>query len=382
MPKSRSHGDGGLWWDESRQRWTAEITIGYTPAGKRRRRTATGKTKTAAKDKLKKLIRDLEDGVKTAGTYTVAQAVRDWLRYGLAGRSKNTIEKSRILAEQHVIPALGVRQLQELSADDVDEWLADKAKTLSTRTLREVRSILSRSIKRAQARDKVRRNVVLLCEMPTGQPGRPSKSLTLDQVRAVLAAAEGAALYAYVVLSLLIGARTEELRALTWSRVDLVGKPDAHPPVPPSIQVWRSVRAGGDTKTKKSRRTLRLPRRCVDALRTQQEWQGAARRTAGTKWQTSDLVFTSRVGTPLDASHVRRSYRAIVKKAGLDAGEWTPREMRHSFVSVLSDADVPIEKISQLVGHSDTAVTETVYRHQLRPMLTQGAEAMDEIFAD
>jgi integrase len=382
VPKSRSHGDGSLWWDESRQRWTAEITIGYTPAGKRRRRTTTAKTKTAAKEKLKKLIRDLDDGVRTAGTYTVAQAVRDWLRYGLAGRSRNTIDKSRILAEQHVIPALGARQLQELSADDVDEWLAEKAKTLSTRTLREVRSILSRSIKRAQARDKVRRNVVLLCEMPTGQPGRPSKSLTLDQVKAVLAAAEGAALYAYVVLSLLIGARTEELRALTWSHVDLVGKPDADPPVPPSIQVWRSVRAGGDTKTKKSRRTLRLPRRCVDALRTQQQWQAAARRAAGAKWQPSNLVFTSRVGTPLDASHVRRSYRAIVKKAGLVAGEWTPREMRHSFVSILSDADVPIEKISQLVGHSDTTVTETVYRHQLRPMLTHGAEAMDEIFAD
>jgi integrase len=383
MPKSRSHGDGSLWWDEPRQRWTAEITIGYTPAGKRRRRTATAKTKTAAKAKLKELIRDLDDGVSTAaGSHTVAQAVHDWLRYGLAGRSQNTIEKSRILAEQHVISALGARQLRELSADDLDEWLADKAKTLSTRTLREVRSILSRSIKRAQARDKVRRNVVLLCEMPTGQPGRPSKSLTLDQVKAVLAAAEGAALYAYVVLSLLIGARTEELRALTWSHVDLVGEPDADPPVPPSIQVWRSVRAGGDTKTKKSRRTLRLPRRCVEALRTQQEWQAAARRAAGKKWHASDLVFTSRVGTPLDASHVRRSYRAIVKKAGLVAGEWTPREMRHSFVSILSDADVPIEKISQLVGHSDTTVTETVYRHQLRPMLTQGAEAMDEIFAD
>lgn len=56
-------------------------------------------------------------------------------------------------------------------------------------------------------------------------------------------------MYAYVVLSLLIGARTEELRALTWSHVDLEGKPDANPPVPASIMVWRSVRASGDTKT-------------------------------------------------------------------------------------------------------------------------------------
>jgi integrase len=382
MSTRRGHGDGALYWVESRQRWFAAVTVGYTPAGQRIRRRVSGKTKTAAKAKLKELLRDIEDGATASGRYTVGDAVRDWLGFGLAGRSDATREKSRILAEQHVIPPLGVRQVRELTADEVDRWLADKAQTLSTRTLREVRSVLRRSISRAQARDKVRRNVVLLCELPKGQPGRPSKSLTLTQVRAVLAAAEGTALYAYVVLSLLIGARTEELRALTWAHVDLVGKPDADPPVPPSIEVWRSVRFGGDTKTKKSRRTLRMPLRCVEALRAQQAWRRAVREKAGKRWHANDLVFTSRVGTGLDASHVRRSFRRIVKAAGLTPGEWTPREMRHSFVSVLSDAGVSIEEISRLVGHSDTTVTETVYRHQLRPMLTEGAEAMDDIFAD
>ena len=58
---------------------------------------------------------------------------------------------------------------------------------------------------------------------------------------------------------------------------------------------------------------------------------------------------------------------------GLDASEWTPRELRHSFVSALSDAGVPVEQISQLVGLSGTTVTELVYRHQLRPVLQTGA---------
>src|SRR5262249_34451746 len=336
--------------------------------------------KTEAKAKLRELLRDAEDGASAAGRATVADAVNDWLRYGLAGRSENTRKKARSLAKTHVTPQLGARQLRELTADDVDRWLADRATVLSTRSLREVRAILSRSVKRAQARDKVRRNVVLLCELPAGRPGRPSKSLTPDQARAVPAAAAGRPLYAYVVLSLLIGARPEELRALPWDRVDLVGKPDADPPAPPSIDVWRSVRATGDTKTRKSRRTLGMPKRCVHALEWQRAWQAEAKEKAGKGWHDSDLVFTSRVDTPLDASHVRRSFRAIVKSAGLVAADWTPRELRHSFVSILSDADVPIEKISQLVGHSDTTVTETVYRHQLRPMLTAGAEAMDEIF--
>src|SRR5215475_407228 len=279
MPKVRSHGDGGLYWSGSRNRWVAELTVGHTSAGKRIVRRGTGKTKAAAKAKLRELLRDHEDGLAVSrSSYTVADAVNDWLRYGLAGRSESTVQKCRDLAKEHITPQLGTRQLRELTADDVDRWLADRAQRLATRSLREVRSVLKRAITRAQARDKVRRNVVLLCEVPTGQrPGRPSKSLTLDQAQAVVTSAEGTALYAYVVLSILIGMRTEELRALTWDRVDLLGQPGATPPVPPAVMVWRSVRFGGDTKTKKSRRTLRLPQLCVQALLWQRERQQAMR---------------------------------------------------------------------------------------------------------
>ena len=35
MPARRSCGDGGLYWDRSRKRWIAEVTIGYSPGGKR-----------------------------------------------------------------------------------------------------------------------------------------------------------------------------------------------------------------------------------------------------------------------------------------------------------------------------------------------------------
>jgi len=47
------------------------------------------------------------------------------------------------------------------------------------------------------------------------------------------------------------------------------------------------------------------------------------------------FVFISRTGTPLDAHNVRRSFRKVVVAAGLVAKEWTPRELRHSFVSLL-----------------------------------------------
>ncbi len=381
MTSRRSRGDGGLHWDTARQRWIATVTMGYSPLGKRTVKRASGRTKTETKNKLKEIIRNSDDGLVAApDAYTVAQAVNDWLDYGLSGRNPNTVQTRRILATQHVIPTLGARKLRDLSAEDVDRWLGDKSRTLSTRTLSDVRSILRRAITRAQARDKVKRNVVLLCDTPCGQIGRPSKALALPQAEALLQAAQGSTIGAYIVVSLLTGARTEELRALTWAHVQLDRDPQTNPQVPPHIMVWRSVRAGGDTKTRKSRRTLALPQRCVDALRDQRVRQTAARKLAGARWVNNDLVFASEVGTELDAANVRRGFRRIAVAAGLAAQDWTPRELRHSFVSLLSDDGVPIEQISRLVGHSGTSVTELVYRKQIRPVVEDGARAMDRIF--
>jgi hypothetical protein len=76
-----------------------------------------------------------------------------------------------------VIPALGARKLAQLSAEEVDQWLAAKAKTLSTDTLHRLLSILRQSIRRAQARDLVKRNVALLVTFRAGPLGvRRSRS--------------------------------------------------------------------------------------------------------------------------------------------------------------------------------------------------------------
>jgi integrase len=184
------------------------------------------------------VIREYEAGLTTAArNHTVRHAVEDWLAYGLHGRAKATV-------------------------------------------------------------DLVARNVVGLCGVPRGRAGRSSKSLAFDEAKALLHAAQSAVLlHAYITVSLLTGARTEELRALTWDHVDLDGRPDAGPPHPPSIDVWRSVREGGDTKTPKSRRTLALPGRCVHALRRLREHQ-----TAQGTWSATGIVFASAAGTELDAA--------------------------------------------------------------------------------
>jgi len=364
------------------------ISIGSDGSGNRRRIKRRGRTKAAVKDKLKKAVEALETGIDAGDSYTVADAVRDWLDKGLKGRDEDTKTVNRILADQHVIPLIGAIKLKELTADQVDEWLEGLTGKLATRSLQGIHAVLKRSIRQAQARDKVLRNVAELVSTPKGKPGRPSQAMTLEQATAMLEAAKAARLNAYVVVSLLTGIRTEEARALRWSHVVVWRDKDKQwQPVTEAgfdherfaIYVWRSVRANGDTKTEKSRRTLELPTQAAESLRAHHARQARERLKAGKGWQDHGLVFASLVGTPLDASHVRRAFRPITRNAGLGEN-WTPRELRHSFVSIMSDNGVPIETIADLVGHASTAVTEEVYRHQLKPVITRGAETMNNIF--
>ena len=148
--------------------------------------------------------------------------------------------------------------------------------------------------------------------------------------------------------------------------------------MPPSVAVWRSVRQGCDIKTARSRRTLVLPQTAVRALREHRKRRAEDQLAAGVLWQDHGLVFVSAIGTPLDAANVRREFREITEAAGLGTG-WAPRDLRHTFVSLMSADGVPIEEIARLAGHNRTATTELVYRHELRPVITTGAEVMDRM---
>jgi integrase len=83
----------------------------------------------------------------------------------------------------------------------------------------------------------------------------------------------------------------------------------------------------------------------VDALRMHKARQAEDRLLAGALWQDHGLVFPSAVGTPLPVRRIGEN--------------WTPRELRHTFVSIMSEQGVPVEENARLVGHSTTSTTET-----------------------
>ncbi|MFF3318609.1 tyrosine-type recombinase/integrase [Streptomyces sp. NPDC003035] len=155
------------------------------------------------------------------------------------------------------------------------------------------------------------------------------------------------------------GIRTEEVRPLKWRHVKL----DVPADTVPHVEVWRSVRRRGETKTLKSRRTLAMPHQLVVVLRALRSAQQSQRAALGLSWSDEDFVFGTDSGEQRSAHDVRRAFRVLLGEAGFENPEaWTPRELRTSFVSVLSDHGIPIEVIARVAGHSTTEITERVYR--------------------
>jgi len=239
------------------------------------------------------------------------------------------------------------------------------------------------------------RPVPTLVDTPWARKGARQSPLTLEQAVAVIAAAEtlpvmelrpgltdvcrpAALMYAYVVLSLLVGIRTEEARALRWDHVDLVGDLHADPPAPPHVAVWRAVRTQGETKTERSRPHTRpspdggqgTP--CAAGKPGTRTAPGRGK-VAGHRDRVRDHA-----GTTLDAGNVRKMFKRVCTAAGI-GDDWTPRELRASFVSLRSHRGVSIEETARLVGHACIRTTEVVCRPELRPVITTDAEIMDAV---
>ena len=171
----RSRGEDAIYFAAAKNRYVGSVSLGYGPDGKRIRRKVFGKTKQEVRDRLKALHKEMEAGVKSSKTYTVREAVEDWLREGLDGTS----ERTRTLYEGLLGPlldAIGARPLRVLSAGDVRSGLSQLAARYSTRSLQITRLSLERAIRHAEADNLVGRTSRLWLSHRRAAAGGPRRA--------------------------------------------------------------------------------------------------------------------------------------------------------------------------------------------------------------
>ena len=210
-----------------------------------------------------------------------------------------------------------------------------------------------------------------LAETPTGTR-RAARWFTIPQVADLLAAAKDDPWwFAYCHVAIMLGLRPGELLGLSWADVDLAAG---------TMQVRHSLK--GRTlealKTQQSRRTLALPAAVTAALREHKTAQAVQRLRLGAAWHEHGLVFPGPAGAPCRQGHAERGFAKLCERAGLGTG-WTRYATRHTFCSVLSHGGTDIEVIADAMGHANSNVTRTVYRHGLADRISAAASTFDKI---
>jgi integrase len=167
-----------------------------------------------------------------------------------------------------------------------------------------------------------------------------------------------------------MGMRPGELLGLRWEDVDL----DAV-----SLRVNRALSGGKLTppKTKWNRRRIDLSAATIVALKVHRKRQLVERMQRAGLWQDHGLVLSSTVGTPLSHRNVVRSFKDLLKRAGLPQSTRL-YDLRHTCATLLLSGNVHPKYVQELLGHASIALTLHTYSHVLKGMYGGIGDALEQ----
>ena len=352
-------------------RWQARITL---ENGKRMSYYA--KTRQEAARLLAVALHDQEHGLPPVPQrQTVAQYLAQWLSAVQPTIEYTTWLRYEQIVRLHLVPALGHLRLAHLTPQHLHALYAEKlAAGLSPTSVHHVDAVLHKALQDALVLGVVQRNVAEVVKAPAIAQ-REMRVFSPEQARAVLAAAQGDRLEALYVLALSTGMREGELFGLKWRHLDL---DSGVLQVQGTLKRTDTGRAVGKPKTQGSQRKIMLSALAIAALRRHRTRQAEERLFAGSEWHDQDLVFCNPLGNPLDPSNVKRySYLPLLKRAGAPYIRF--HDLRHTAATLLLLAGVHPKVVSEMLGHSDIAITLRIYSHVLPDMQQEASAAMDRL---
>jgi integrase len=373
-PKARrGRGEGGVRERKDKGQWEGTISLGYDAAGRRVRRTVYASTKNEVLDELARLRgKPLEPS--EARTLTVAALMNRWLDSTKARTTERTHEERTRNVAQHLLPRLGCVVVGKLTPLAVESYYAamrnDEVGPCAARhAAKSLTSALNFAVRLGILAGSPAKSV------PLPPPGdREMTVLSPELVRLFLERTSHVPIHSLLLLALGTGLRKGELLGLHWPDVDLQAA---------TLTVRQQLtwtRTSGSTlkkpKTKSARRTITLPRQCVEmlrGLRQQREAAGLLRAT----------VFCTKLGKFIDWRNVTHRFNAAVEWADDPLkGRWRclhnlPRaepvmpagfrfhDLRHTHASILLSQGCSIKAVSVRLGHANATITLRTYSHVL-----------------
>ena len=364
-------------------RWAGSITLGYR-TGKRVRKHFYGATQKEVNGKLTKAKRDVQQGLPLpAEKQTVGGFLLQWLEDTARLRVKpRTFVGYEHHVKKHIDPELGKLKLHDLSPQQVQRFLNEKAKNLAPRTVARIRATLRTALSQAEKWNLVARNVAKLVDLPKPKRGK-IRFLDPSEAQALLSATEGFRLGPVFSVAMAVGLRLGEALGLRWEDVDLERKvlrvEQTLQRLPKAQGEEHGRVAFGPPKSETSRRSVSLPDFAVLTLQRHRTRQKEERLKAGGDWQNLNLVFTSTIGTPVDERNLRREFKEILKAAKLP--HMRIHDLRHTCASLLLAQGVQAKVVQEILGHSQITLTLDTYSHLIPGLQQDAAQKMNAILA-
>lgn len=195
---------------------------------------------------------------------------------------------------------------------------------------------------------------------------------TNQEVNDFLLHIENSPLYMPVFIAVHTGMRLGEVIALKWSEIDF----NNH-----QLTVRYSVDLNNQlktTKTKQSRRTIKLTTSTLEVLKEHKHTQKLNKLRYGNDYFKSDFVCTFENGQPLTRNYVSVTFRRKVRQLKFPIIRF--HDLRHTFATIALSHNVHTKVVQEILGHASSRTTLDVYSHVIPTMQEQSLEILEKAF--
>lgn len=363
--------------------WEARYTVGKNSDGRQIQRSVYGRTQEEVRQKLTKILVSIDDNSYTEpNKLTLEQWLATWLStYVETSVKPNTFEKYTRVCNYHLIPNLGVCKLTELNSFVIQNFYNRlyKEEKLSAKTIKDIHSVLHKSLDQAIRLRLISQNPTEYCDLPK-YVRKKAHYLEADTIRLFLRAIRGHRYENLFFVALFSGARESEVLGLTWDCIDFENNS-----ILINKQLLIIAKSKGkyelvSTKTGKERIVTLAPA-VMQKLIAQKKWQESCKKAAGSAWRNDlDLVFTNECGENLKHRTVYKNFKAIAREIGVPEARF--HDLRHSFAVLSLESGDDIKTVQENLGHATVSFTLDVYGHISHKMRMKSAENTQRFIDD
>ena len=289
-----------------------------------------------------------------------------WLDYYIKSSVKErTYVKYRRLLHTYILPELGNKDMDEITATDLQKLTAGlTTEGLAPNTVNGIISVLKATLNKANMLGIVEKKQSDLIVRPKAREKQITCFERNEQKKLENYILQGKRMNLYgIILSLYTGLRIGELLALEWSDVDfkkcvLTVRSSCHD----SWQNGKYIKICDTPKTECSYRTIPIPKQLIPYLKAMKK---AAR---------CSFVVDGRTPYGAQIRSYQRTFKLVLKKLSLPYRSF--HTLRHTFATRALECGVDVRTLSEILGHKNPNITLRRYAHSL---MTHKTEMMNKI---